>query len=294
MRVPESAAVAGSFTVVWSQRLGSAPRGLVLAREAYRVLAWDDAGWVYLFTHAGARQGQTRIDGKLTGAGCAEDGSVYAVVTAEANLLWLAPDLTVRWQTPLPAPGVSVALDALGNYVAAADQRSGVHLFDARGRSVTTFASPRPLHHLAFVPAAAALVASADYGLVGSFDLRGEWRWRDGLVAHVGGLAVDGDGTQMVLACFSEGLRRYAQDGTALPALALPEPCRLVAQAYDGGAILVAGMSSRLWLVDKLGAVIASHNAGQSIAAAALGARAEFAVVALADSVSCLAIIRSV
>ena len=67
-----------------------------------------------------------------------------------------------------------------------------------------------------------------------------------------------------------------------------------MAQSYDGRAILVAGMSARLWLIDQTGAVCASHGAGQAIAALALGARAEIAVLALADSVSCLAINRSV
>ena len=56
-----------------------------------------------------------------------------------------------------------------------------------------------------------ALVASADYGLVGSFDVRGEWRWRDGLVAHVGGLAVNGDGDQLVLVGFVVGQAEIAQ-----------------------------------------------------------------------------------
>src|SRR5207244_13036266 len=121
-------------------------------------------------------------------------------------------------------------------------------------------------------------------------DRRGQVLWRDGLVAHVGGLAVNGDGSQLVLACFSEGLRRYDKDGATLPALTLPEPCRLVAQSYDGRAILVAGMTARLWLIDQTGAVRASHGAGQASAALALGARAASAGSALAHGGSFLAI----
>src|SRR5205807_8732369 len=125
----------------------------------------------------------------------------------------------------------------------------------------------------AFVPGAPTLCGSADYGHVGSFNLRGDWLWRDGLVARVGGLSISGDGTQLLLACFSEGLRRYDKDGKPLPTLALAEPSQLVAQSYDGATILAAGLSTQLWLTDARGGVRASQRWSQPIIALALGAR---------------------
>ena len=51
---------------------------------------------------------------------------------------------------------------------------------------------------------------SADFGLTACYDSAGRCVWRDGLVAHAGSLAVSGDGSVLVLACFSEGLCYYA------------------------------------------------------------------------------------
>jgi hypothetical protein len=280
-----------SFHVVWHQKLAAAARGIALARETLDTLAWDERGWLYLFNQAGVRQSQILVKGDLVSAACAEDSSSHAVITRQGELSLLAPDLRPRWRQTLPAPLLAVALDTFGQYVAAADQSGGVHLFDVRGKPVTKLDSPRPLSHLAFVPAAPVIIGSADYGLVNAFNLGGEWLWRDGLVARVGDLAVSGDGAQVLLACFSEGLRRYDGNGKAGAALSVEEPSRLVSQSYDGGTILVAGLSTQSWLVDRAGTMKGNLRANAPIVDLALAPRADAVRLALADgSISCVPI----
>ena len=143
--------------------------------------------------------------------------------------------------------------------------------------------TPRSLHYLAFVPAAAFLLGSADYGLVGCYDQAGRCVWRDGLVAHVGSLAVSGDGGLAALACFTEGLQRYNVAGKNLGRLTVGEPCRLAALSFDGRQILAAGLSNRLLLLDSGGQVHGAHPLDKQPVAVVLGALADRAAAAFGD-----------
>jgi hypothetical protein len=265
---------------LWSQSLGGPARGVALAREKGWILAWDEAGWLSLLDPKGARQAHVRAGGALAAACCSDDGSAWAAVGTRGEVWWLAPDLTTRWEGAVPAPALTAALDPFGQYLAVADARGQLHVLDRLGRGVCHLQSPRPLHHLAFTPTG--LVGSADYGLVAGFDLAGRWTWRDGLVAHVGALSVSGDGGEVLLACFSEGVLRYDGQGKKGGQLATPEPCRLVSVSFDGQRLLVGGLGNRLELLEPGRGVVASHPLEHPPAALALAALGDSAVVALA------------
>jgi hypothetical protein len=271
----------------WSHPLPARPRGLSLAREKGSLLTWDETHWLYLLSRDGQRQAQRNFGPALAAACLSDDGSACIAVSTVGDLWWLAPDLTTRWQLALPAAALVVAVDPLGHYVALAlapaDEGGSLHVYDQGAKAVMTVGCPRPVHHLAFVPQEPLLVASADYGFVGAFDLAGRCVWRDGLVAHVGGLALTGDGNPLVLACFSEGLQRYGADGRRLERLSLEESCRLVALSFSGQQVLVAGLSKRLLLLDPAGKTLATHALEQSAIALALGPLGDYCVIALAD-----------
>jgi hypothetical protein len=271
------------FRSLWSVPLQAGASGVALAREAGTVLAWDRTHWLYLLSPTGQRQAQRRFAGALKAACGADDGSAYAAVGAGGEVWWLAPDLMTRWETKLPQPALTAALDPFGQYLAVADAVGGLHLFDCLGRPAGQAESPRPLHYLSFVPAAPFLVGCADYGLAAAFDVTGKLLWRVGLVAHAGGLAVSGEGEQVVLACFTEGLLRYGPTGQPLSRLAVAEPCRLVSVTFAGRRFLVGGMGGQLLLLDEGGRTLATHSLEQPAAALALGALGHDAVVALAD-----------
>jgi hypothetical protein len=268
---------------LWSHHLPAQPRGLALARERGWVLAWDTHHWICLLNRAGDRQAQWHTPGKLVAACCADDGSAYAAVGGKGEVWWLAPDLMPRWERAIPDPATAVAMDCLGQYLAVADARSNLHLLDLTGRTVFRVQSPRPLHHLAFVPAAPLLVGCADYGLVACFESTGKLLWRDGLVAHIGSLAVTGDASQIALACFSEGIQRYTGAGAKIDRLTLPEPCHLAALSFDGRQLLVAGLGNQIRLLDPQGQTLATHIFDQPAAALSLGALGDRAVAALID-----------
>jgi hypothetical protein len=271
----------GPLHPVWSHALIAPARGLALARERGWLLAWDEAHWLYVLDHKGQRQAQVRAGGSIVTACCSDDGSAWVAVGDRGEVWWLAPDLSTRWEGSLPGPALAAALEPFGQYLAVADTRGNVCVFTRLGRPVFRVQSHRPLHHLAFAPQAPALVGAADFGLVAAFDLTGRWLWRDGLVVHVGALTVSGDGRQVLLACFSEGILCYGKGGKKQGRLAVPEPCRLVSGSFDGLALLVAGMGNRVMLLDSAGNVVSDHALERPAAGLALGALADTAALAL-------------
>src|SRR5262249_37260907 len=145
------------------------------------------------------------------------------------------------------------------------DMMGGLHLFDRQGKAVWKVTTPRPLRYLAFIPEKPMLAASADFGLVACFDAAGKPLWRDGLVAHVGSLAVSGDGAVIALACFTEGLCCYAVDRGQPQRIAQAAPCNLAAISYTGDVMLTAGLNDQAALRDREGAVREEFTADGAI-----------------------------
>jgi hypothetical protein len=265
----------------WTHPLPSRPRGLSLAREKGWLLAWDENSWLYLLNGDGLRQAQRSLANPVAAAACADDGSA-CVAASGSEFYWLAPDLTTRWQASIPAAALAVALDPFGRYAAVSDVAGGLRVFNRIGTTVCNICCPRPLHHLIFAPTTPRLFASADYGLVGAFDLVGRPLWRDGLVAHVGSLAVTADGT-LLLACFSEGLYRYGPDGRKLDQVVPGEAARLVSANFAGTRILIGGLKNRVILLDAQGRDLAAQELETPVVCLALGPLGDYAVVARKD-----------
>jgi hypothetical protein len=281
---PPPVAAPDLYKTLWSLATGAPASGLALAREGGQLLAWDENHWLYLLNARGERQGQGRPLPALTAACVADDGSALAVAGGRGEVMRLAPDLKPRWQRSLRHPAVAVALDPFGQCLAVSDAKDGLSVFDRDGRRLWKGRQPRPLHHLAFVPEAPFLLGAADFGLVVCLDAAtGKLIWRDGLPAHCGALATGGDGERVVLACFSDGLRRYNCGSGAKGHVTTREPCRLAALSFDGRLALVAGRGNRLLLLDINGKVLGIHLLEKPAVALALTALAERAMVALAD-----------
>lgn len=198
---------------------------------------------------------------------------------ARGEVWWLDPDLTARWQRRMEFPACAAAMDSFGQYAAVCDQKGWLRVYNRLGDVVFLLSSPRPLLHLAFAPETARLFASADYGLVACFDLTGRWLWRDGLVSHVGGLAVRGDGDLLLLAGFSDGLHCYRGDGQKVPPVSVGEACARAVMSFDGDRLLAAGMNHRLMLLDTTGQTLTMQTFEKSITAIALSALGDVAFV---------------
>jgi hypothetical protein len=267
--------------LAWSHPVSAQLRGLALAREAGTVLAWDSQG-LYRFNVGGGLEVRGTAPGPVTACCAADDGSGYGAVGAEGQVWLLGPDFVPRWERSQPRRPLAVALEPLGAHLAVADAGGGLSVYDPQGRLVWQASSPRPLHFLAFVPEQPALLASADFGLVCCFGHGGRVVWRNGLVAHVGSLAVSGTGTAL-LACFTEGLCVYPAGQPRQQRLPRAGPCRLAALSYSGEVVLTAGLENQVSLRDRKGVARAEQLLEGPPVALALGPLGDHAVLALAD-----------
>jgi hypothetical protein len=179
----------------------------------------------------------------------------------------------------------AIALEPLGRYLAVADAGCTLHLLDERGQVAWRATTPRPLVHLAFVPEKPVLIGAADFGLIVGFGSSGECLWRDGLVAHVGSLAVNGDGDCILLACFGDGLYRYSAAGPPQERIPLDGPCTLASVSYAGDCLLTASRDRRVSLRDAEGATRDQLSFDGPPVALSLGARGEYGVAGLANGI---------
>jgi hypothetical protein len=266
---------------LWSTDLPAPPLGLSLAREPGTSLVWDGDKMLTRLNRRGNQEMRRTAPGSIVAAALSDDGRHAAAVGRRGQVWLFTAELDLVWERSLPRRPTALAVDPLGKGVAVADE-VGVHVFDDGGRELWRASTPRPLVHLAFVPEAPALVGSAEFGLVCAFDRDGHCLWREGLVVHVGSLSVTGDGAQIVLACFTEGLYVY---GLARPDQhRLPEagPCRLAAVGYTGEPLLTAGLEAQLALRDGQGSLREEMMLPGPPVALGLAALGEWAVVALA------------
>ncbi len=221
-------------TVLWSASLPAAIGGLALAREANLLLVRDASQSLATYNSHGALQARTRLDG-LTAAVVSDDGTAI-IAGSQGGEVWLLQlDLKPIWKRRISAPVGAVATDMFGQYIAIADTKGMLHLFDKSAQNLGEIECPRPLKFLAFIPQLPQLAAAADFGWVGALDLfKGEWLWNDRPVAHSGGLSVGASANPLALACYSDGVRRYDATGKLRDAIPLPRPAAAVALTFAG------------------------------------------------------------
>jgi hypothetical protein len=266
---------------LWTLPLDETPRGLALPREAGGPFVWTEQGGLVTLDRKGTVQARTRLGGLVTTAAAADDGSGFAAA-ADGQFGLFAPDLRPRWQRPARHPITALALDSFGRFLAAADAQGRLELFDRDGKRVAQVESPRPLHHLAFVPGAPALVGAAEFGLLARLDLpAAEWGWRTGVAAHVGGLAVPDSGDPILVACFSAGLRHFSGGGKSLHMPALP--CRALAVTHDARLAVLLGLDDSLTGLTPTGESVFTARRDRPVAGLALAPLGDVVYLATAD-----------
>ncbi|MFO0880563.1 MAG: PQQ-binding-like beta-propeller repeat protein [Gemmataceae bacterium] len=267
---------------LWAHRLPHAAQGLSLARETGGLLL-AESHHLARYDPNGRPVVRARLPGPIAAASQSDDGQTIIAVGHRGQVWRLTPDLVVLWERTLPQRLTALAVDVLGARIAVADATGGLHVLDREGRDCWAKPAPTPLVHLAFIPEAPLLLASAQYGLVCAFDATGHMLWRDGLVAHVGALTLTGDGGRVLLPCFTEGLFSYeAATGkrTHLPRAA---PSRLAAIDYRGQTILTAGLGHELARRSADGAVCSVLLFSSNLIALAVGALGNDAFALLED-----------
>jgi hypothetical protein len=240
----------------WSQLTDAPLSGLALAREAGRILVWDDAHNILVLDVAGNRLISTRAPVPLHLATISDDGTQIVVTSREGDIWWLGAKLEPRVHRPGVRHMIGLALSPQGEYLAVGCSDSHTRLYDWHGRPITNLLTHRPLKHMAFLAGQSCLVAAAEYGLVGCYELDGQPRWQDALWSSAGHLATSGEGYAIFIACFSHGLQRYGWDGTNEGAYHLSGSVTRASVDYDGKIIAAATLEGALAVLNAAGHVL--------------------------------------
>lgn len=266
----------------WSRRTAAAPAALHLAREAGLIVLRDADHGVSSWGPTGEPLAHRPPAGPLVASSSAEDGRTVVLGGPRGEIIVLRDELSPGWERSVGRRPTALAVAPLGQAIAVADESGSLTVFDADGRQAWQAKAARPLLHLAWVAESGALVGAADFGLVGLYDASGGGVWRDGLVAHVGGLAVSGDGRRIVLACFTEGLKRYSAEQQRPVSVGKGIAARAIAMNYAGDVLLTIGLEgTTLTRRDAEGQTVEEIALPGPVAGLAADALGEAAVVAL-------------
>jgi hypothetical protein len=240
--------------VLWTQFTDAPLVGLGFAREAGQILAWDDAHNLYVADLAGKRVASTRAPVPLHLVGISDTGHIV-VTNKEGGIWWLDNRLQPRAHRNGARQQIGMAISPQGHYLAISSSDCHTRIYDWHGRLVTDLLTHRPLRFMVLLAGQPCLVAAADYGLVGCYELDGEPRWQDSLWSAAGHLSASGEGYAILISCFGHGLQRYGLDGTNEGAYHLGGGVCRAALDYDGRSFAAATLEGEVMLVNAAGHV---------------------------------------
>lgn len=251
-------------TVGWTVLTDAPLRGLALAREAGRILAWDESHQLYLFDLQGDRLAVSRAPGKVVTCVAGDSQSLY-VVLGEGGMIWfLGEGLEPIAERSTGIDAAAIAVDPHGRYVAIGAKVGSHALFTRYGKPAGQFETKQPVGHLAFVPDSPLLIAASNFGTVMAIELMptgsgskldGELAWQQSLLSNVGRLALTGDGRMILASCFTHGVHRFDLEGNIEGAYHLEGSATHAVPDFVGRTIAVATIESSLFLLNSAGNV---------------------------------------
>ncbi len=257
-----------------SQRIAAQPtlitvtqaplRGVALAREAGLILVWDQSDLLYLLDDRGTLLVETRAPAPILDAAFSDDGSLLAVLVQEPRLWLLGRDLRPLHDRTTVSGSNRLAIDAHGRYLAVASDSPTVQFFTRYGRQAGSFTARQPFNAIGFVPAVPTLIGIGAYGTVLGIDLEPDSKpghldaaleWETQVYSNIGHLSCSGDGSMILVSCFTHGVQRYDDEGRGEGAYHLPGGVALAEPDFAGRWIAAATLEGDLALLNRAGNV---------------------------------------
>jgi hypothetical protein len=245
-------------TTSWTVVTDSPLKGISFAREAGRILGWDEGNQLYLLNLRGETLSTTRVPNRILTGAISDEGSVIALLVEaeDAGLMILSADFDVLFERPAPSEASFLTIDPHGRYLVVGTRYNVLHVLNRYGRPAGRLETMEPMSHLCFVAGRPLLVGAAAFGMLVGIALEPgrkgtiepEIVWQDRLMSNVGRLALDGEGSMILASCFTLGVQRfdlrgrnegsYHLGGTVLHAV--PDfPGRTIAAATLEGELVV-------------------------------------------------------
>jgi hypothetical protein len=232
----------------WSVTLEGPLAALHLARESGEVLAADSVGSLYRIDREGKLSGVTH--GKpLRAMAWSDTGQSGAALFGENRLVYFDRQLTIRDSRELPAESLAVAVDAHGDYTAVSFIDSDTVLYDPRGKPVHQFRTLQALAQIRFVVAEPLIIGVGELGLLTCHSFGGKQLWQEKLFASVGDIALSGDGSNILLACFAMGVQCHDDSGSQVGSYQIGGTVSRIALSYDNSRMAAATIERHFyWL----------------------------------------------
>jgi hypothetical protein len=251
-----------SWTIVTEAPL----KGFGLAREAGRIVAWDEGNQLYLFSVQGESLSFSRVPQRIAAGAISDDGSLIAFLGDgdDASLLLLSPDFQVEVDRPAPSESSFVTVDPHGRFVAVGNRLGAVTFFNKYGKVAGRLETIQPLAHLCFLADRPFLVGAAAFGMLVGVDIEAsrsagrlepELAWQDRLMSNVGRLAVSGDGGMILASCFTHGIQRFDLRGRNEGSYHLGGTVSHAVPDFPGRTIVAATLEGELAIMNSAGNV---------------------------------------
>jgi len=251
-----------SWTVVTDSPL----KGLSFAREAGRILAWDEGNQLYLLNLRGETLSTSRVPNRILTGTISDEGSLIALLVEaeDAGLLLLSADFDVQSERPAPSEASFVTIDPHGRYVVIGTRHNALHILNRYGRTAGRLDTMEPLSHLCFVPGRPLLVGAAAFGMLVGIALEAgrtqgridpEIVWQDRLLSNVGRLALDGEASMILASCFTLGIQRFDLRGRNEGSYHLGGTVSHAVPDFPGRTIAAATLEGELAVMNSAGNV---------------------------------------
>jgi hypothetical protein len=252
--------------VAWTVVTESPLKGLAFAREAGRILAWDEGNQLYLLTTHGETMSSTRAPARIVSGTISDDGSLIAILCEHENagLLLMSGDFEIHSERPAPGESSFVTTDPHGRYVAVGSRLGAVTLVSRYGKAAGRIETIQPIAHLCFVPDRPFLVGAAAFGMLAGVEIEAsktpgrldpEVVWQDRLMSNVGRLAVNGDGSMILASCFTHGIQRFDLNGRNEGSYHLGGTVSHATPDFPGRSIAAATLEGELAIMNSAGNV---------------------------------------
>lgn len=239
----------------WSLATDAPLVAMRLGRETGEVLAADQSGGLYLIDRSGKIANLTRGRTPIRSLGWSDTGEGGAALVGEDKLYWFDRSLKFQGAIDLPLQSLALAVDPHGQYAAVSLADGGTQVFDVHRKRVRRFETAQPLIALEFLLGEPALLGVAEYGLLCCYSFAGEELWQEKLWANVGDLAVTGDGSSILLACYAYGIQCHDEEGTQVGSYQLGGTVCKVATSFIPGRIAAATLERHFYWLDPSGRV---------------------------------------
>lgn len=263
----------------WSWFSNSPLVGCGLQRESLRIHAWDDAHAVYLLDIHGRLLTQRRSPKPLFAVAAADTGKRIAALGKQGQVWWLDEQLRPMAEVLTNLEPLALAVDPHGDYAAVAGSGSRLFVVSWTGEILADVVVSQTMNHLAFVPATGRILGAAEQGMIASHDLRGNLIWKETMFSTVGGMAVDGSGDAILLACYGHGVLRFDSTGRREGTYQVERSPHVVAIDFDAAHILAGAIDGHVVALNFEGQVLADRSVGDKPVSLSMDALGRFVVL---------------